>query len=286
VHEAPRRTSFSGPTLIRSLARLTDLNAPESRQSLPDRLSQWLGWTHAIALSTVLDSDPPASPAAAPAPAEDEERECARVRTTLARAIANDGAFSAARRRQQAPRPLAATRGSAQAMAQRAAAESPSPAASASASASADTAAPAGAQTVDYAVYRQRYLAMQRTMETAIGKLRGRLRAALAAGHPGMGRLVRVDAVMEQALAERERALLGAIPGLLETHFHRLRLAEEAALEEADAAGSPAPLVPGAWLDTFRQDMRNVLLAELDVRLQPVEGLLAALRTRPPGRHG
>ncbi|KAE8755722.1 DUF3348 family protein, partial [Paraburkholderia madseniana] len=36
---------------------------------------------------------------------------------------------------------------------------------------------------------------------------------------------------------------------------------------------------PGTWLNTFRKDMQSVLLAELDVRLQPVEGLLAALRT-------
>jgi hypothetical protein len=282
VHEAPRRTSFSGPTLIRSLARLTDLNAPESRQSLPDRLSQWLGWTQAIALSTVLDSDPPALPAGAPAPAEDEERECARVRTTLAKAIANDGAFSAARRRQPMPRPLENAQGPAQGSAQ----------GMAQAMAPGARRGPAQAeraeQTVDYAVYRQRYLAMQRTMETAIGKLRGRLRAALAASHPGMSRLARVDAVMEQALGERERALLGTIPGLLEGHFHRLRLAEEAALAqaEAEAQAMPAPAASGAWLDTFRQDMRNVLLAELDVRLQPVEGLLAALRTRQPGRHG
>jgi hypothetical protein len=35
---------------------------------------------------------------------------------------------------------------------------------------------------------------------------------------------------------------------------------------------------PGAWLDAFRKDMRSVLLAELDIRFQPVEGLLSALR--------
>ena len=41
----------------------------------------------------------------------------------------------------------------------------------------------------------------------------------------------------------------------------------------------PPPAKPGAWLDTFRKDMRSVLLAELDIRFQPVEGC-AALRTR------
>ena len=36
----------------------------------------------------------------------------------------------------------------------------------------------------------------------------------------------------------------------------------------------------GPWLATFRQDLRIALLAELDVRFHPIDGLLAALRTR------
>ena len=40
----------------------------------------------------------------------------------------------------------------------------------------------------------------------------------------------------------------------------------------------PVSLVLPLWLTTFRKDMRSVLLAELDIRLQPIEGLLAALR--------
>ncbi|MBN3806694.1 DUF3348 domain-containing protein, partial [Paraburkholderia sp. Ac-20336] len=43
-------------------------------------------------------------------------------------------------------------------------------------------------------------------------------------------------------------------------------------------AGHRAPVTQDAWLDVFRKDMQSVLLAELDVRFQPVEGLLAALR--------
>ena len=68
------------------------------------------------------------------------------------------------------------------------------------------------------------------------------------------------------------------IPTLLGAHFERLRKAEQSAQEEAEAAEMPPPAKP-AWLDTFRKDMRSVLLAELDIRFQPVEGLLAALRT-------
>jgi hypothetical protein len=191
---------------------------------------------------------------------------------------------------------------------------------------------------VDYALFRQRYQAMQQSMETGVGNLRGRLRALLAAKTPAMSRLALLDAVMERALGERERNLLASVPVLLAGHFERLREAAQQAqgqeLEPAaddgtqaesaasraastaagnaaaaaaagsaadgsvepkahvqaqpqpqapalDAAPRPAHAVaPNAWLDVFRKDMQSVLLAELDVRLQPVEGLLAALRTR------
>ncbi|RKE37578.1 uncharacterized protein DUF3348 [Paraburkholderia sp. BL23I1N1] len=250
--QVPQRTAFSGPALIRILARLTDVDVPESSQSLSDRLSQWLGWTDAIALSSALNNNPPAVAAGARAFSDAEERECARVRTSLANAIAGDSVLTAARRRGPAAHTLAQ---------------------------GAPTDAP-----VDYAVFRQRYLSIQQTMETGIGTLRGRLRAMLAARTPAMARLAVVDAVMERALSERERSLLAAVPGLLAGHFERLRQAEQQTLADADATASPeavtaAPATPGAWLDQFRKDMQSVLLAELDVRLQPVEGLLAALRT-------
>jgi hypothetical protein len=105
----------------------------------------------------------------------------------------------------------------------------------------------------------------------------------LAARTPAMARLAVIDAVMERALSERERNLLASVPGLLAGHFERLRAAEEQALataETAEASEDAAPVTPGAWLDVFRKDMQSVLLAELEVRFQPVEGLLAALRTR------
>ncbi|MFM0360058.1 DUF3348 domain-containing protein [Paraburkholderia sediminicola] len=241
--QAPQRTAFSGPALIRILARLTDVDVPESSQSLSDRLSQWLGWTDAIALSSALSNNPPAVAAGARAFSDAEESECARVRASLADAIVGDSVFAVAR--------------PAQALSQGAPADAP----------------------VDYAVFRQRYLSMQQSMETGIGTLRARLRAMLAARTPAMARLAVVDAVMERALSERERSLLAAVPGLLKGHFERLRQTEQQTLADAEASGDAATAPPGAWLNTFRKDMQSVLLAELDVRLQPVEGLLAALRT-------
>ena len=124
----------------------------------------------------------------------------------------------------------------------------------------------------DYADFRQRYLSLQQTMESDIGDLRQRLRVTLAATTPEMARLATVDAVMERALGVRERTLLASVPALLGARFERLRDAHA----QQPAGDAPA----GAWLRAFLDDMHSVLLAELDVRFQPVEGLLAALRTR------
>jgi hypothetical protein len=242
--QAPQRTAVSGPTLVRLLARLTAADVPASSQSLSDQLSQWLGWTDAIALSTALNGTPPAVASGARG-AGTVEQECASVRAALADAIAGDSVLATRRRR-----------GGARAQT-----------------------APAQTE-ASYADFRQCHLALQQAMETRIGTLRGRLRSLLAAKTPEMTRLAVVDAIMERALGARERSLFGTVPGLLGGHFERLRKADQAPDAPADGAApaDSAAAPPGAWLDVFRKDMQSVLLAELDIRFQPVEGLLAALR--------
>lgn len=138
----------------------------------------------------------------------------------------------------------------------------------------------------DFTPYKRRYLARQQAMEAGASTLRGKLRAAMAAKSPAMARLASVDVVMAQVLEAREHSLLSAVPGILERHFERLRKAAEAPPAEADAEASETEDTPHSaqptdeWLDVFRKDAQDVLLAELDFRFQPVEGLLDALRTQ------
>jgi hypothetical protein len=242
VQELPRRTSVSGPALIRLLARLTNADVSESRQSIPDRLSLWLGWTDAIALAGVLNGPAVAAPVAAGDVSDAWEGEYARVRSSLEKAI--DGHTASGPDRQRGHSAVA-VQGDAQ------------------------------ATTVAFSTYRRRYSALQQTMETSIATLRSRLRTMLAARSPDMSRLASLDAAMEQALSDRELTLLAGVPALLEGHFERLR-------QTAEPEGQPLPTVssdtPNAWLDVFHKNMKSVMLAELDIRLQPVEGLLRALR--------
>nr|WP_232288942.1 DUF3348 domain-containing protein [Burkholderia oklahomensis] len=254
--QVPQRRALGGPTLIRLLARLADADVPVSRQSLSDRLSRWLAWTDAIALSSALSMSPPAVAAGARAVGDDADSLGVRVRASLAKAIARTGAFSAGR-------------------------DSAAPAAARDASSDAP---------VDFTLFRHDYLSMQQAMEMDIGDLRGRLRQMMAARTPALARLAVLDATMERALAARERNLLASVPKLLGAYFERLRQAELQRLADADANAdvnteaeaqeTAATVASSAWLDAFRKDMQSVLLAELEVRFQPVEGLLAALRAR------
>jgi hypothetical protein len=230
--QVSRRTGFTGSALIRLLARLTDIEVPEPKQAFADRLSQWLGWTDAISLSAALNGGLAAASFASPgarAAGNPEERECNRVRSALANAIAED------------------MHGASQ------------------------------DNTADFAAYRRRYHARQQAMQTSIGPLRGRLRSTLATRSPEMARLAAVDVVMEQVLSAQEHRLLSSVPATLEKHFKRLGQAD--ANVDADAnIDADAEAEAGVWLAVFRKDMHDVLLAEMEVRFQPVEGLLEALR--------
>lgn len=229
--EASQRTLVRGPTFIRLLARLTDINVPPPQPSLSDRLSDWIDWTRAVALSRVLDGKPPAVEPGGPVFDGTEESAYAATRASLGSAIA-------------ACLELPAT-----------------------------TQADAEPAQADYAVFQQHYLATQRAMLTATGRLRGRLRDLLAGLSADTARLAELDALMEAVLSPREQALLAAVPALLGAHFERLRLAAQPAADGTPGAAADT------WLNVFRKDMQGVLLAELDVRFLPLEALLAALRS-------
>lgn len=139
----------------------------------------------------------------------------------------------------------------------------------------------AEAALAEAAFYRQRYLTLQQVMEGEIGRLRGRLRHRLARQGGAPGRLAGIDAVMEQAVGVHERSLLAPLPEQVAGHFARSRQAAG-----VDAAAEDSRIDARAtWLDRFRDDMKRLLLAELDIRLQPCLGLLAALRTPPAEAH-
>lgn len=115
----------------------------------------------------------------------------------------------------------------------------------------------AGDEDAGYAPWQQRHLDLQRQMAQMIDALRDHARQAVAQASPRLQPLAVLDEGLEQLFASRQQVLLPALPTLLERRYRQLK-----------AAGQ---------LADFGGNWRHALLAELDLRLEPVAGLLDAL---------
>lgn len=236
--------------LVRILTGLLDDAVPPARQPFGDRVGQWLDIGDALKLYAILNAglDTEVPVRAGGAAAVLARRELGRVRAALADAILADGFAGSGKVRYEWPTPEATEL------------------------AAGDDGRP------DYGPYHRHHLAHQRDMQVQVGALRSALRASLARQSPAHKRLAELDALFEKALGVRERSLLARLPEWLGARFaslyrhHRERLAAQG-MEDHPAEWMRA----GGWLAAFRDDMQAVLQAELALRLQPVEGLVAAL---------
>jgi hypothetical protein len=110
------------------------------------------------------------------------------------------------------------------------------------------------------APYRLHHAQQQRSIAMRVASLRQRLRERVADGSPALARLSALDAVFDRALATHERQSLAGLPALLTRRA------------EAHAAADPRH-----WRARLWADLQRLLHAELELRLQPVLGLLDAL---------
>jgi hypothetical protein len=129
-----------------------------------------------------------------------------------------------------------------------------------------------------YEPYRRYYLAQQRDMDLSVPPLRARVREVLAAAPGVLQQLAALDGAFENILSEREARLLATLPQLLKKRFAHLRAQHQQTLVDTQQADRPEQwMQAGGWLARFCHELQTVLLAELDLRLQPAVGLLEAL---------
>ena len=266
--QAVSRTRFNSAGLVRILAELAVADVADSKQTFAERLGEWLDLKDALALYSALNSAAGNSPPRA-TPAAALRTKLAQVRGELAAAVAAAGTAQPGGANLALPTPL-------------------------------PNAAPESA--ADFAPFHRYYLAHQRAMAAAVGPLRASARAVLSGQSAALRQLAALDAVLDQALAAREASLLASVPVLLGKRFVQLFEAHQrereaaasdtagqavtagpAATGEGAAGAGAAPddparwMQPGGWLARFCAEMQRVLLAELDLRLMPVAGLVAAL---------
>lgn len=205
------------------------------REPASVRLAGWLDWTDAIELAAVLDgrgadsaamnaiATPAQPPKGSPAPIsphalleQGRARLLAGVQATVRDAV-DDWKADQARR-----------------------------------DAARDAGGPTGS--ADLSILRRAVAQAQRQLEAGVSRHRATLRAQLAAGTAAQRELASLDAVLEQALLERQRHLL------------------------AGAAARVARLGENGEVAGVERGLMAALAAELELRLQPLQGLAQALQ--------
>lgn len=251
---APTRTHFHSSRLIRILSDLALADAVDPGMAFAEKLGQWVDYSDAISLSAALTASatsatsPPAMLTKAQMNARMDAADAfARVRETLVASITKSGQPNLSSKRAELP---AAEPGMPFDMA------------------------------ISYEPYRRRYLALQRDMDVAIRPLRTQVREALARASPTLKALAALDAALDGILCEREGKLLATVPVLLNKRFTQLLKVHPQAKVATQADNPTLWLRPGGWLARFGHEFQTVLLAELDVRLQPTVGLMEALNDK------
>ncbi len=252
------RTNFHSSKLIRTLADLAVQETAGPAIDFGEKLGQWIDFADAIRLTGVhkgsTENVPQAQPVRQGMAEASPGDAFARMRTGMESTITSSRAASTARVRPELALPKLE--------------------------------APLDDARV-YASFRRYHQAHQRDMESGVRSLRARVRDSVARASPQLQQLAALDAAFDGILGEREARLLSTIPSLLEKRFHHLRKAHQQTLLAAQQADDnpDAWMKPGAWLARFCNELQAVLLAELDLRLQPAVGLLEAFNSEKSQQH-
>lgn len=221
-----------------------------ARTDVAERLGQWLSAVDAVRLNGALhsiESHPvPAAPSVHAVDRAALERVCQGLEAELT-------GLAAAR-----PAPARAARGRSGSVA----------------------AAEAEPQVVaDLAIYCQRYAGLQKQLEARLAAVRAQMRQALAKAAPALRQLAALDAVVEQMLGVREQKLWALLPGCLEGRWAHWLVAHAQQQEASGEDDAPQRWrQPGGWLHGFEQDFGALWQAEVQLRMQPIRGLLEAAR--------
>lgn len=243
------RTNLHSSRLIRFFADLALVDAAEPGNAFAEKLGLWLDFNDAITLRSAHDAStasPPGTPLGVPSTAGVALGEqFARVRAALADSITKSCSPHGGKPRMEWP------------------ASKPG--------LPMDLAAA-------YEPYRRCYLAHQRDMDLSVRPLRTNVREVLMRASPPLKKLAALDAALDAILRDRESSLLSTVPGLLKKRFVQLFKAHQQKLADTQQADNPALwMQAGGWLARFCNELQTVLLAELDLRLQPTVGLMEAL---------
>lgn len=114
------------------------------------------------------------------------------------------------------------------------------------------------------------WLVLQRKVAANTRQFRDKVRKSMKEQSQELARLAELDSVFDQTMAGYTAQCFSYIPKVLEQRFEHLSTTEKQ---------SPGPTTTANWFRHYCEEAQSLLLAELDVRLEPVLGLLEACYT-------
>lgn len=116
------------------------------------------------------------------------------------------------------------------------------------------------------------YRVQQRKLAATSRQLRDKVRRAMKAQSQSLARLAELDSVFDHTMASYTSQCFAHIPNALEQQLQGLQTSSQTLSEHSQERSSDSDI----WPYCHYEEARNLLLAELEVRLEPVLGLLEA----------
>lgn len=245
MNQLPSQATFGSSRIIRFLSELNVANVEISHQHFVERLGQLIDFSGSITLASTHHGLSATSFDSKPYSLEEVKALFLRVRSVMVQSIVKSTTPNADDEARRLPNPNIGD--------------------------SLET-------LTGFDAYRRFYGVMQRDMDTKIRNLRLQIRQEMSGVSPKLAQLCHLDSVLSDTLFANTRQFFAVITRLLNKRFDYLLQAHRDAVEKQQASDNPAEwIASGGWLEQFYKEIQGLLLAELEVRLQPVLGLMEAL---------
>lgn len=133
-------------------------------------------------------------------------------------------------------------------------------------------------QATAYEPYKKFYMSRQSSIDIKVQHLRAEIRESIARLSPALSHLARIDKALFDSLSDASSEIFAVILKLLEKRFINLLHTHRSELPENPGVKDLEPwMKPGGWIFVFCSEMQELLLAELEFRLQPVVGMIESL---------
>ncbi len=129
---------------------------------------------------------------------------------------------------------------------------------------------------IGFEPYGRFYVAHQREMEAKIQQLRFHVREAVKGATPQLAQLATLDKALADTLAAHSRKCFAVIPRLLSRRYEQLLKEHNEARENPQGSSVTWPEL----LEMFCRNIHGLLLAEVEARLLPTQGLIEALHSQ------